>query len=447
MVERSSANSVLTENRLRIQGATADEIAESIKRAIEAEALVGGDPLPTVRALALELGVNRNTVGSAYRQLSDAGIVKGRGRQGSRIALSKSTGTQGVSSIYNLAAGNPDMELLPDLQLPEFRSDWHHRGYEEAPADDQLLNLARERFINDGMPVGAIWIANGTFDAISMILRSTFSGPVKIGVEDPCFMTTLGLLRGLGHIPVPMPVDDHGILPESLNHAIDEGIQAVILTPRAHNPFGGSWSAGRQAELASILVGRDDILLIEDDHFAELSLFEARTLVSENTANWAIIRSVSKYIGPDARLAFVNSSKALGKKVDLLGVFTYRWVSGLIQKIVLHTLTSSAYATSVKRVSQVYKERRMFLINALKDNGLLGHGSDGFNVWVPVTDEQKTTRRLLEKGWIVQPGSIFRLASPMAIRVTTSALLEKEAKELAKIILEIENDESAQRGA
>ena len=75
---------------------------------------------------------------------------------------------------------------------------------------------------------------------------------------------------------------------------------------------------------------------------------------------------------PREDLAFVNSSKALGRKVDLLGVFTYRWVSGLIQKIVLHTLTSSAYATSVKRVSQVYKERRMFLINALKDKGQIG---------------------------------------------------------------------------
>ncbi len=107
MVERSSSNSVLSENRIRIQGATADEIAESIKRAIEAEDLVGGDPLPTVRALAHDLGVNRNTVGSAYRQLSDAGIIKGRGRQGSRIALSKSSGTQAVSSIYNVAAGNP----------------------------------------------------------------------------------------------------------------------------------------------------------------------------------------------------------------------------------------------------------------------------------------------------------------------------------------------------
>ena len=147
------------------------------------------------------------------------------------------------------------------------------------------------------------------------------------------------------------------------------------------------------------------------------------------------------------RLAFVNSSKALGRKVDLLGVFTYRWVSGLIQKIVLHTLTSSAYATSVKRVSQVYKERRMFLINALKDKGLVAHGSDGFNVWVPVTDEQKTTRRLLEKGWIVQHGAIFRLLTPMAIRVTTSALLENEARELAEIIHEIENDETVQRGA
>ena len=93
------------------------------------------------------------------------------------------------------------------------------------------------------------------------------------------------------------------------------------------------------------------------------------------------------------------------------------------------------------------KERRMFLINALKDKGLVAHGYDGFNVWVPVTDEQKTTRRLLEKGWIVQPGAIFRLLTPMAIRVTTSALLENEARELAEIIHEIENDETVQRGA
>lgn len=447
MVERSSANSVQTESGLCILGETAEEIVESIRNALESGRLVGGDPLPTIRALASDLGVNRNTVASAYRQLSDAGVVEGRGRQGSRIALSRSGGNQGLDSMHQLAAGNPDMDLLPDLQLTEFRAGWHHRGYEDPPVDERLLELARERFRHDDMPIGSIWIANGTFDAISMILRSTFSGPVKIGVEDPCFMTTLGLLRGLGHTPVAMPVDDHGVMPESLHRAIDDGIEAVILTPRAHNPFGGSWSAERRAQLADILAQRGDILLIEDDHFAELSLFEPVTLVSEDTINWAIIRSVSKYVGPDARLAFVNSSPSLGKKVDLLGVFTYRWVSGIIQKIVLHTLTSSAYASSVKRVSQLYKDRRVFFINALKDRGMVGHGTDGFNVWVPVTDEQKTTRHLLEAGWIVKPGSIFRLTAPMAIRVTTSALLEDEAVALADMIHHIEHNESVQRSA
>ncbi|HAD85750.1 MAG TPA: GntR family transcriptional regulator, partial [Rhodospirillaceae bacterium] len=57
-----------------IRGRTAEEIADSIKSAVAEGGLAAGDPLPTIRALAGDLGVNRNTVASAYRQLSDAGV-------------------------------------------------------------------------------------------------------------------------------------------------------------------------------------------------------------------------------------------------------------------------------------------------------------------------------------------------------------------------------------
>lgn len=58
-----------------ITGATATEIAESVRQQIERAELAPGDALPPVRALADDLQVNRNTVVAAYRHLTQAGLV------------------------------------------------------------------------------------------------------------------------------------------------------------------------------------------------------------------------------------------------------------------------------------------------------------------------------------------------------------------------------------
>jgi len=47
-----------------------------------------GTRLPTVRALAEELGLAVNTVAKAYRELEAAGVVETRGRHGTVIAAS-----------------------------------------------------------------------------------------------------------------------------------------------------------------------------------------------------------------------------------------------------------------------------------------------------------------------------------------------------------------------
>jgi len=48
--------------------------------------LVPGSRLPTVRDLAVELGLAPNTVARAYRELETAGILETRGRQGTFVA-------------------------------------------------------------------------------------------------------------------------------------------------------------------------------------------------------------------------------------------------------------------------------------------------------------------------------------------------------------------------
>ena len=58
------------------------QIVEQVKQQVLSEELRPGGQLPTVRALALELRVNFNTVARAYRLLDEAGIIstqQGRG--------------------------------------------------------------------------------------------------------------------------------------------------------------------------------------------------------------------------------------------------------------------------------------------------------------------------------------------------------------------------------
>ena len=260
-------------------------------------------------------------------------------------------------------------------------------------------------------------------------------------------MTTLGLLKELRHKPVPMLVDEQGVLPKALDAALQSGAKAVILTPRAQNPFGGSWTAKRRDELAAVIRRYKDVLLIEDDHFAALSPFAPVTLASDDRPNWAIIRSVSKYIGPDLRLAFVNCSAGLGRGASSITAFTHRWVSSVLQKAVLATVTSSDYEAVVKRAASAYRERRNFVLKALRDVGIAAHGADGINVWIPVHDEQAVIRRLMEAGWIVRPGAIFRLQTPEAIRITTSVFTENEARELAELLSSLQRQGAVQRGA
>lgn len=66
---------------------TATTSAE-LKAQLIAAQLPAGTKLPTVRALADQLGLAVNTVAKAYRELEAAGVLETRGRGGSFIALS-----------------------------------------------------------------------------------------------------------------------------------------------------------------------------------------------------------------------------------------------------------------------------------------------------------------------------------------------------------------------
>ena len=65
------------------------QIANAIRTLLVAGTFPVGDPLPTVRQLAIDLGVHHNTVAEAYRVLAEEGWLDLRRRHGA-IVLDRS---------------------------------------------------------------------------------------------------------------------------------------------------------------------------------------------------------------------------------------------------------------------------------------------------------------------------------------------------------------------
>lgn len=63
-----------------------DQVKRQLSEQITTGELAAGDRLPTVRALAEDLGLAPNTVAKAYRELEAAGLIDTRGRSGSFVS-------------------------------------------------------------------------------------------------------------------------------------------------------------------------------------------------------------------------------------------------------------------------------------------------------------------------------------------------------------------------
>jgi DNA-binding transcriptional MocR family regulator len=109
-------------------------------------------------------------------------------------------------------------------------------------------------------------------------------------------------------------------------------------------------------------------------------------------------------------------------------------LSHILQDTVTALWRDPAVDALLREASAAYRARREGLVRALADAGVPGHGRSGLNVWIPVPDETGAVTRLLAAGWVVAPGSRFRLSSPPGIRVTVADLDRDEIEPLAQAI-------------
>jgi DNA-binding transcriptional MocR family regulator len=234
---------------------------------------------------------------------------------------------------------------------------------------------------------------------------------------------------------LPVSLDEFGARPDSLAQALAAGCAAVALVPRAQAPTGAAWDHARATDLADVLARYPDVLVVEDDHAAEVAGAPALS-VTAGRRRWVTIRSVSKSLSPDLRLAVLAGDAVTIARVEGRQALGTGWVSYLLQDIVAELWRDPATSDLLAQARAVYAIRRANLLVELGARGIAASGRSGLAVWVPVPDELSVTSGLLERGWAVGPGERCRLASPPGIRIGIGTLTAEESVRLARDVSE-----------
>ncbi len=419
-----------------ISGRTATAIAASIELAFHSGKLSENTRLPAIRNLAKNLGISPVTVAAAYRLLRSRGLAAGDGRRGTLLRTLPQLASTTINHIrqpahlVDLATGNPDPAFLPPIGLALHGVDPDARLYGGPLEWPALASFASAELAADGIATGPIAVTSGSLDALERLLREHARPGDRVAVEDPTFPALLDLLASLGLIHAPFGVDDEGPRPDALERALEPRVPAVVLSSRAQNPTGAAISQKRASELVAVLRGHPHALLIEIDDSAAVSGAPLVTLTSRRE-HWAVVRSTSKWLGPDLRVAVVTGDAITIARLRRRQAISVRWVSHLLQQLTWALWSDPSSGRLFARAAEAYEARRHALMAALAAHDIPAHGRSGFNVWIRVREETAAVQALAERGWAVAAGERFRLQSPPAIRVTTSALLPVEAKRFA----------------
>lgn len=429
-----------------ISGTTANAIAGSIRDMALRGDFEPGFILPPIRTLAAELQVNRNTVAAAYRQLVAAGVAQTQGRLGTAIASFPDVDTeqQPESGLIDLASGNPDPDLLPDLRAAIAQMPYETTLYGDAAVTGSLRDVASTMFADD-VNGGTIAVTHGAVDAVERVLNSCLTRGDTVAIEDPCFLASIGTIRLNGYRRAPVPLDDRGMTVEGLREAITtHRARAVIITPRAHNPTGASLDAQRAQELRAVLADHPQVLVIEDDYLSGASSSKYHRVTPDSTLHWALIRSFAKFLGPDLRLAVVatdsQTSQILGARLRA----GKTWVSHLVQSTAAYLMTDPDSVTQIETARRIYAERSRIMVDALAAQGISPLGTpDGLNLWIDLPDADTvdaTVARLARGYFAVQSSQLFAV-DPYhprhGIRVTTATADESTAAEFAARLAEV----------
>lgn len=482
-----------------------EQLSHWIAQSIRGGALRPGDRLPPVRQVAQDLGISVSTVTAAFDLLTESRLIRaevGRGTfvaplppplpsplpQGSSPAVSlsrereddqprrererfvpwrrRSLMTMGarLRALYpqsmDCSTGRPDVQLLPLAVLQRAwevatrhatARDLQYAGPEVVDALTRPLAILLE---TDGIDAAAQDLLIGSSAQQWMMLSLEVSAewgavdrPV-VAVEEPGYPTIMDAFARAGAKLIPVDVDDEGVTPDSLDAAGRAGATMALVTPRAHNPTGASWTARRCADLAAVVAEHPRLIVVEDDPFADVSMSRPGSLLNDERIADRIVyvRSFSKSIAPDLRIALAAARPRLRALLAEAKSFGDGWTSRLLQRTLAVALADLELAPLLAVARDAYRDRRTRAAEAL-NRGLSEHGgrtwtgADGLNLWVhlpPGLDAADVVERAAAAGVRVAPGEPFftRPGHSDVVRLNAGSVPADKAAEAGRLVAE-----------
>ena len=398
-----------------IEDRSARGIAATVGRLVRSGAYAPGDRLPTVREVAARIGTSPTTVSEAWQALARAGAIESRGRAGTFVReLGGAHGPERYQRItrgpgayeLDLSTGTPDPALLPDLERAHARSRLGDvtTNYLDETVDPELRAVLLERW---PFTPGALTVVDGCLDALDRVSAALVRFGDRVLVEHPTFPPLLDLLGDLGAEVVPVELDGSGPVPASLAAGLELDPVACFLQPRAHNPAGVALDAARARRLAALLREHPGVVVVEDDHGADISTAPAVSLGTELPDRTVHVMGFSKSHGPDLRLAAVGGAAEVVDAVVTRRRLGPGWTSRILQRLLATMLRDEVTTAAVAAARDTYAARRRVVADALAARGVHTGGSDGIHLWVPVHDEQTALVALASRGVGASPGAPF----------------------------------------
>ncbi|KQV79597.1 PLP-dependent aminotransferase family protein [Rhizobium sp. Root1220] len=448
------------------------QIYDRFRAAIASGLLKPGDRIPSARALTKELGLARGTIESAYSLLAAEGYIEAHGQAGTIVTPGLDTLTPAPAPapqpVYNAAevSFRPDSILPFQMGLPALdafpRKIWARLGAGCVramqpsdmvhPAIYGLPALRREiaTYLQVSRGIGCspsqVFITSGYRHTIELIADALLKAGDQVWLEDPGYPPTREIFRHMQITPVPVRVDEEGMVISDGIKAAPDAVAAVV-TPAHQSPLGMSLALPRRLALLD-WAARSKSWIIEDDYDGEYR-YVSRPLPALKSLdrNGRVLYSgtFSKVLFPGLRLAYLVVPENLVERFEHISQTLAGGSPELTQAIVTAFIKEGHFARHIQRMRKLYAQRRKATVAGL-DTVLGNHMSiasqpGGMHLILRLKNQQSDrllSARMRESGLYAEALTDWTMLAhePAAILVNfTNIDSEKTAENLAKRIL------------
>lgn len=421
------------------------QIVDQLKELIATGKLPASAQLPTVRQLAIDLGITRLTVQSAYAELQSAGWIEATVGRGTFVsaqppiqlrwsAITQSTTPAAVigdilqmgqgQRMHSLASASPDPALFPEAKfwacLEEQRTQTALIASYGPAQGDAMLRIELAAYLTERGILATpdeVLVVAGVTQGVALAAQALAQPGDYVLVEDPTYVGFLHLLRSQGLQPLAVHVDQDGPLLEEVEQiATAQRIRFFYTISSFQNPTGCCMSTERKARLLE-LAERYDFFIIEDDLYGLMAYDSAppTPIKATDSANRVLyVTSFSKTLMPGLRLGMLMAPPAFRERLIALRIAADLGSPLLLQRTLATFLHRGEFRRHLRNVLPIYRERRNAALrglgNCMPPRVTWTAPAGGLCCWLTLPRHHGMSdvpRRMVQEGWAVAPGSVF----------------------------------------